>query len=234
MRRSARTPEDRRFATDVMVCSAYTLLDDGNKNQAVGLFDRIAGFDPGNLPALLGAAAIHERYGRYEQATMHLQRLVEHHPDSGEGRLRLAVNLARLHRSDDAERVLHELVADTDQSWVRAVGYQELARRMMTSGRPEAAEQVLREAVAAVPDNHSLRIQLAVVLDLAHQEREAARVIEEIQPELAGAGASPRWRYAVWPAYDRPSREEDLRAQAAIAAPALAEALQAMAEESAS
>lgn len=234
MRRVARTPEDSRFATNVMVCSGYTFLDDGNKERAVGVFEKVAIFDPKNASALLGAAAVHERYGRYPQAVKHLRRIVEAHPSDDEGRLRLAVNLARLKEGEASLEVLEDLVKNVKTDWVEAVARQELARRLMAMGRLDRALASLQEAVRLVPDDSSLRVQLALALDLSGRPGESARVIESIGPAMSQRGQGPRWQYAVWPEFDLANLEKRLRRQADSATPALAKMLDLTAEGRAS
>jgi Flp pilus assembly protein TadD len=199
----ASTPADRVLAEQTMIALGFALLDTGKKEAATALFYRALRLDGDHPTALLAIGAIHERQGRNAQAARFLGRLVEAHPDHAEGRLRLAVNLERTGDSESAREHLRSLVGGPAPEWIRSVAVQQLARSLVADGRAEEAEATLRSAVAELPSDHTLRIQLAWVVDLRGRPSESGRLVEAIEPDHAQPKDAPRWRYARWPAFDR-------------------------------
>jgi len=230
MARSRRSDDDGRFAIDVMLCAGHTLLDDGARGHAQRLFERVVRLDPSCAPALLGAAAVDERYGRSAEVVGRLRSAVDDGVGDDEVRLRLAVNLSRSGQGEAAAAVLETLAAGAETPWVRVVASQELARHWVAVGMLDRAEVVLRRAIDAIPGVSGLRVQLAWVLDRAGRPAAAAREVESIDPALTSQteAAAARWRYAQWPAFDRPAVEARLEREAAAAAPVLAEVLRRM------
>ncbi len=230
MARSKRTDDEGRFAIEIMLCAGHTLLDDGARGHAQRLFERVVRLDRASAPALLGAAAIDERYGRSAAVVERLRSAVDGGVVDDELRLRLAVNLARSGDAEHAASVLDALASGAETPWVRVVASQELARHWVAVGMLDRAEAVLRRAVDAVPGVSGLRVQLAWVLDRAGRPAAAARVVEAIDPAVDSRSdaAAARWRYAQWPAFDRPGVEVRLEREAAAAAPVLVEVLRRM------
>lgn len=230
LRRVADTEEDRDFAIDVMVCSAYGVLDDGMREQAVDLFDRVIRLEPANRPAMLGAGAVYERLGDFPHAVRQFRALEKAYPSDGEGRLRLAVNLTRVGADDQAETLFRAVAADAEDSWVRIVAVEQLATLLMARGDLVSATEILREAVAAEPRSSSLKIQLAAVLDRMGRPGAASRLVDDVGQLGADSSMSPRWRYAVWPAFDREEQERRLAEVADEGTAALAAAIGSLAE----
>jgi Flp pilus assembly protein TadD len=199
----ATTPADRVLAEQTMVALGFALLDTGKKEAATALFYRTLRLDGDHPTALLAIGAIHERQGRNAQAAKFLGRLVDAHPDHAEGRLRLAVNLERTGEEETARKHLGSLLDGPAPEWIRSVAAQQLARSLVADGRADEAEATLRRAVAELPADHTLRIQLAWVVDLQGRPTESGRLVEAIEPDHAEPEDAPRWRYARWPAFDR-------------------------------
>lgn len=225
MYRRGGPPENRRFATDAMLCAAYTVLEEGNRPRASDLFDRLIRLDRTLPEALLGVGAIDERYGRFDAAVKQLRQLVEVDPANGEGRLRLAVNLVRLDRWEEAEGLLRELAEDTAQRWIRSLAVQELARGLVARGDLEGAREVLRRGLLELPGDQRLRVQSAFVLDRMGHVRAAAELLEGVGGDGPAPGAGARWRYSRWPSFDVAAHEARLADLASAAAPTLAVAL---------
>lgn len=224
MCRSATDDAELRFASDAMVCSAFTLLTDGSRIQADRLFGRLIRLSPGTRLGWLGAAAIDERYGRYDEV---VRLLDDGDPQvvGAEGRLRLAVNLARIGDGDRSREVLGELLAADPPDWIRVVAVEELARRFVEQHDLAAAEEVLRAALAELPSVSGLHVQLAWVLDQEGHPAAAGRELEALTGAAADQAVPARWRYADWPRFDRAAVEADLARIAAGDATALAAVL---------
>lgn len=171
----------------------------GVKLQGLGLMLHALEFDPTNEAALLGIAAVHERSANYHRAAERLLDLLKAHPKHREGRLRMAVNLARLDSSDQARRLLEELVAEPAADWVAAVAYQELGRIHREAGRLNFAEAVLWEGLERFPGDGRIRTQLAFVLDYRRQPKRALSVMEGMRDATAGDGPTARRRYGIGP-----------------------------------
>lgn len=233
MWRSARADEERAFAADAMVCSAFTLLTDGSRIQADRLFGQIIRLAPSSTLAWLGAAAIDERYGRFEDV-VNLLSAADDGVIGAEGRLRFAVNLARTGDGDRSRQVLEALLADDPPTWARIVATEELARRHVEARDLEGAEVLLRAAIAELPAVSGLRVQFAWVLDQEGRSAAATRELEGISGVAADAVVAARFRYADWPQFDRAAVEAHLHEVATAAAPALTTVLAARGEGAAS
>ena len=133
--------------------------------------------DAANELALLRQAASHEKSGRFENAATLLQQLVQAHPDSDHGRLRLGVVLRRLGRGPEATRVLEPLAqkAETPR-WIAGIAYQELAAIERAAGRGQRGEEILRQGIERV-GTQGLYIQLAYYLDERQRSDEAVAVL---------------------------------------------------------
>ncbi len=207
------TAAETELVNRIMVCLAYSLLGEGYQNQAQTVFERIVNWDPDNRWARLGVAAIHERQGQYQAAIDHLEALIAAHPDGYEGQLRLAVCLARVARQGYSQRLLRELIAGPAADWIRIVSYQQLAQARINSGDLAAAEPLLWAGIAEFPDEHSLRIQLALAIDLDDRPVAAGTVIEDLRPTARArhpVKPAPRLRYGRWPHFDLAAAEAGL------------------------
>jgi tetratricopeptide (TPR) repeat protein len=171
------------------------LLQSAQQLPAAEMFQQAVELDGRNTAALLGLAAIYEKYAQAESAVKTLRRVLEADPGNPEGRLRLALNLKRLDQAQDARKLLEELTAATDPSWVTPLAYQELARLHGDQERMAEAEKVLRQALGRYPDDARLTIQLAAVLDRKGEQRQASALLEKIFDAPASRDASPRYLY---------------------------------------
>jgi tetratricopeptide (TPR) repeat protein len=152
--------------------------------------------DPG---ALIGLANGLERAGNYKATASVLGTLVKAHPESSEGQLRLAINLARTDHRGAAREHFKLCTAESNPDWVRAIAYQEQARELLDNDKLEAATALLRKAIASVPADFHLRVQLVAALDRQHLFLEASRMVEEIRRLQSSREPSARLRYAEWP-----------------------------------
>ena len=183
-----------RVAADLLGRLGAQLLAESTYQGALNSFSLACSLDPGHAPAHLGRGIVLEKRARYLQATEALDRAVAAQPDLAEARLRLAINLARVEQEGEALRQLETLRASDAPAWVKALGYQELARLHGRRDRPDVALQVLQEAVSAVPNSTKLNIQLAHYAERVRRQDIARRSIDAVK-SLAAEVDEPRDRY---------------------------------------
>jgi tetratricopeptide (TPR) repeat protein len=212
------------FSEGLLVNFAADLAQAGGSAAARDLLEGALLLNPGYEPALLSLGFSFERDSEYLKASDVYQTLVDTHPDSDEGRLRLAVNLIRAGRPEAAERIFRELLQNGANPWIEALAAHELVRLKMakTKDLPEA-EREARSALQRMPDDQKLWILLAAILERSNRHDEAIEVLGNLPS--ASRGVSPRARYAEWPAMGIRASQAHLNRRAAEAIPALKAAL---------
>ena len=205
----------KHLAGGLMASVAGGLQVGGSLQTARLLFEQALGLAPENAAALLGLGAHFELLGRYDLAAAQYSRLHAEHPGDLEGALRLGVNLVRLKRYDHAIPILRECAAADDPAWIAVVATEELARALVASGKLTEARAVLQRCIERAPEETSLRVQLAFVLDRANDPVAARRTVEGIGAGDPAAGPSARLRYCRWPrqALDAVRAELEVAAQ---------------------
>jgi DNA-binding SARP family transcriptional activator len=180
------------------------------------------------VEALLGLAVSFERYAEYQAAREHLERLLEARPGDEEGRLRLAVNLARLGEKGKSARQLEELAGAAEASWVRALAAEERARPLLRAEKWEEAGAWLEQALGRSPGADKLYLQAALVEVARGEPWRAHETLDRLASRRASEpSVEPRFRYASWPverlSAPRARVEESLAASREALAQALAE-----------
>lgn len=196
------------FSECLLVDLATQLARAGLWQGARRALEMAIGVAPDSAPALLGLGALLERMGDPMAAVEALQTLVQAHPDNREGRLRLAVNRARLGAGREAGELFRGLLDSSTRLWIRTLAYQELGRLLISEGRADEAAEFLGVAVEAIPSNQRLRIMEAFALEAAGRLRESGAAVERLDVDLAQQTTSPRYLYSRWPELD----EERVRA----------------------
>ncbi|MBI4916337.1 MAG: hypothetical protein HY825_10860 [Acidobacteria bacterium] len=217
----------RGFASSAMACMAGTLGSVASFGQARRLLERAIRLDPGSEIAGLLLGALDEREGRYGDAVDVLRPLVQAHPDAGEARIRLAVNLRRVGKAAEARGHLAECTQPRYDRWVRGVAYDELARLALDGERWLDAAAVLEEAEAALGPSQAMIVQLSYVLDRLQVPLRARRLAATL-PDRVEAGSRPesdRFRYPVWPDVALASAREALRQRGQASLGALSAAI---------
>jgi tetratricopeptide (TPR) repeat protein len=222
--REANAPA-KAAAGNVLASLAGSLQRPGITGTSERLFRRALELDPANVAALIAMSANMERVGLYRRALEYLESLSKVQPRNPEGRLRLAVNLIRVGLEQRGVELLQACAREGNPAWVRAVAYQELALRFMKAERFDQAERLLREALAAVPAEEGLTIQLVYMLDRLHRPLDARALAKEIGVGTGFEDDSPRFRYAEWPSDDLARVQETLTASTPAAREAIALAL---------
>ena len=191
-----------RFGECMLLDLASRLIGSGHRHPVRQLLEAAVKIAPGSAPVLLGLGALYERTGFPDEAVDELTRLYKKHPGILEGRLRLAVNRARIGEDKAAEELLRGLLAPSSPLWIRTLAYQELGRLLIDKGRIDEAEVQLREGVARIPGNQRLQMQLAHTLDQAWRPKEAESVVDQLETHGSQQSTSPRYRYSAWPDLD--------------------------------
>lgn len=182
-------------ASRILTSLGGLLLESAQQLSAGEMFQAALELDGRNTAAALALASIYEKNAQSESAVKLLRRLVEAAPEHTEGRLRLAMGLKRLDRVAEAQKILEELVAAEDSSWVTSLVFQELARLHSEKERTSAAEKVLRAGIERFPQDARLHIQLASVLDRRGEPGEAAVLVEKVLSFPQGESDSARYLY---------------------------------------
>jgi tetratricopeptide (TPR) repeat protein len=185
----------REDAAGTLAALAGEIARQGNPEQLRRLLEAALAIDPESEPALLFMAVHLERYGRPEEAVAVLRRLVAAHPECHEGALRLAVCLRRSGRQTP-DGLLKSCLETAAPEWVRAVAFDELARRAADGGDWKAAVAVLSDAVRTLPEVTGLRIELAHAYDRDHRPRAALDVVRGLASEPPASRPSPRFIYS--------------------------------------
>jgi predicted Zn-dependent protease len=171
----------------------------GSEKRAAELLEAAAGLRGDDEGTLLGLACLHEKYGRFAAAVEVLRGLVAARPDHPEGRLRLALNLARTGSGDEARRLLRELRRDPSAAdWIAVLAHQEEARMLADGGDLREAERIVRAALRRWPGQPTLTIQLAYLLD-AGGDLQAARELLATVDDGERGGPAERSLYNRWP-----------------------------------
>ena len=193
---------DLVLASNVLTSLAGHLQQYYRDSDAAALYYQAIRFNPSNVTAYLGVAAIHERHGEYELAIRHFERLIEVDPGCHEGRLRLGVNLARAGRLDESADTLRPLLHADAPDWVASVAYEEAARVEVERGDLQSAYDLLLQAVERFPQDTTLPIQLAYVADRAGSAPDDPDLAEALKQGTDQETTSPRYVYSQAPIDD--------------------------------
>jgi tetratricopeptide (TPR) repeat protein len=221
-----RRPELEGFAEAVLVSLASDLARRAAPFQSAILLERALAISPDFAPALLGLAALHERFGDREQAHDALARLVAVDPENAEARLRLGIVLSRTDRPAAAQEVLRALIDSSPPEWILSNASQELASLLVKEQRLGEAERLLADAISRVTSDQPLIIQLSWVQDLSGRPTEATATLEHIERGHQRQFESARLRYTQWPDLGEYENRAKLRQMAAERLPDLRRALE--------
>ena len=174
--------------------------DDGLGARA--LFERVLELDPEHRLARYWAGFLSEKYGRYQRAAHHFERLAEVDPDDTEARLRWAVVRLRLggRGASTAATTLRQLARDTTGTvpgWMSRVAFGELVRSLGATD-PRAAIALAREGLGRFPDESSLHVQVAyhLRLDAWDESLRSLGRAETLRPAENALGARARYDLA--------------------------------------
>ncbi|HWN43348.1 MAG TPA: tetratricopeptide repeat protein, partial [Thermoanaerobaculia bacterium] len=218
------SPEGKRRASRFLMGLAAEMVWTAPPSLRARVFQQILAYDNRQEAALLCLAVDAERQGRYADAVGYLERMPPGHTES---RLRLAVNLARLGKMQEARKLLRELSAANPakaEPWQLAVAWQEMARLQLAAGDLDGAEQTLREGLQRLPEDDKLALQLGLVRDLRKDPRGARDAVADLG-KTPGAGGAARHRYNQLPLESLDQAWVELQEQGVGQIPALAAVL---------
>jgi tetratricopeptide (TPR) repeat protein len=218
----------RRTAARLLLGLAAQLLRNAPPGLAERAFLQVLAFDEDDETARLYLATSAERQGRYPEAALQLERLLRSHPDHAEARVHLAVNLRRLGKTHDADRLLAGLIegpAAAKEDWVLALAYHESGRALLAAGRLDEAERLLRQGLKRLPGDEKLLVQLAGVFDLRHDPAQAREILAGVKPHQGSGESAPRHRYTQTSMAALDQTWSDLQHSVPESLPALAAAL---------
>lgn len=220
------TPAGKKRAARFLDGIAAEMIWTAPPSLRARLFQQILAFDPEDRTALLCMAVDAERQGRYAEAVTGLERLNRILPGQPEVLLRLAVNLARIGKVQDARRVLADLLSQKlAEPWHVAVASQELARLLTAAGNLEAAEAAVRDGLKRLPDDDKLALQLGMIRDLRKDPRGAREAVAKVGLKTGGSGGAARHRYNRMPLEELDRAWSELQQTALDLLPTLADAL---------
>jgi tetratricopeptide (TPR) repeat protein len=209
-------------AAQALLSLAADLLGSGVQGAGRELLGRALTLDSRGEAAGLFLAASYERDGDYPKAVEILEGVARAHPESFEARLRLNVNRDRIGRTAEARQAFQALISEPGPDWVRTVAYQEMVRIHLRNQRRADAVALLRQAVARLPREPQLAVQLAYLLDRQGSAATAGEILDRLP---TGAGGSPRHRYGQWPAAALEEARRSLTQQSILRLAALSKAL---------
>jgi len=212
-------------AAQALLSLAADLLASGVQSASRSMLDRALALDGRNEAVGLFLAASAERDGDYPRAVGVLERLAEAHPDSAETRLRLGINLDRVGKTAQARETLQRLTSESVPEWIKTVAFQELVRIQLREGWQDRAVALLRHAVARLPNQTQLAVQLAYLLERQGSATAAREVLAGIKPRPQATDGSPRHRYGQWPTAALDEVRRSLTQQSILRLAALARAL---------
>jgi tetratricopeptide (TPR) repeat protein len=203
----------RSFASDALASLGGHLQEARIEGPAADLYSRAVELDAKNSTALLALAVLRERHGDSDRAVPHLRRLLEVEPGHREGALRLAINSLRLGGGAEGEGMLRSLAEGGPADWIRSLAYQELAKVIAAREEWGTAQQLLAGAVARIPDDPTLAIQLAYVSERSGVDYPEAALVAALERAAAQPALSPRFRYIRIPYERLDDLRRDLRAR---------------------
>ncbi len=177
------------------------------------LYRRALEHDAHNEAALIGLATSYERYGDYPRAVTILEDLAAAHPESGEGLLRLAINLDRLGVRARARGLVERVITLKAPDWVRSLAYQQLARILVETGDLEQAAQLLESSLEKIPSQRGSIYLLAHIYD---RQRQPYKSLELLQALTPSRDESPRKIYDSWPETSLRTIRQELSEAAAV------------------
>lgn len=182
-------------ASRVLTSLGGMLMEHAQQLPAAELFYQALELDGRNVAARLALATVYEKSAQPESAIKALRELLKYDPDHSEARFRLAMNLKRMDQKADAKKILNEMLAANDASWVAPLVYQELARLYAETQDWASAEKVLRAGLGRYPDHVRLHIELSSVLDRRGSFGEAKTLLQKVVELPAGSGDAERLLY---------------------------------------
>lgn len=146
--------------------------------KALENYRTVTNLDPANKTARMRLVAMLIAARQYEFAESELAKLMEESPNDRDGLLLRAGILQGRGKLEEADRLLRELLADGGQN--DPIVLAKLAEVQIAQGDFEGGEQNLLKALAAAPDNGTIRMALGALYTSQGRLEEAQEAIEEV------------------------------------------------------
>ena len=216
-----------RLASSVLAELGMAVDGAGLPRSALRLLQQATEVDPSNAEVWRYLVFWYERRGQVDRAVGALEKLLELRPELHDARLRWAIGLRRLGRTDAALKALGDILERRVAPEVEVVALQEAARIHGEAGRFDQAVGLLDDGLGRFPANQRLRLQLAHYLERRpgrdpEDRRRAAALLDELPPEN---GPSPRYVYQKPPSLQDGSARTELRRHAIARLPVLSQAM---------
>lgn len=157
--------------------------------EAVAAFDQLVSTQPGNAEALRSYGQYQLSKRRMPEAEGLLRRAVAADPRDSDAKRALAAVLVRTGRHDEARPIYVSLSGETE-------GRTALAKALLSSGNPVAAQQELQTLLATDPGNRTIAAQLAQLNRHLQQTAALRQVGYERQMGAARPPAAAPKRFA--------------------------------------
>lgn len=149
---------------------AYLLLESGDNQGALDLYDEVLVRDKYNRIALTGKVYVAQRAGQHEVAVGAARQLVRLDPRDTAARANFVTALGNSHLPSAMTELQNMVDARPNDASARAA----LAKLLLRRGYFEQAYQELGEAIRIEPDNLAHKLNLAILYDRAEQGARAA------------------------------------------------------------
>ncbi len=226
--RKATSAVGRNLAASALAEIGVAIDRSGMPTTSRRMLEESLALDPSQTSALLYLAYAHQRRANFEHAIPLLRQLLDVAPQSQQGKLRLAHSLAQQGEATEAARLLRQVLRDSNVDWMLTIAYQELASLLQAQQRYVEAARLLEAAVARLPSQQRLRIQLAYALDRIGEGHRGREVLANLPADRGQP--SPRNFYSQRPQTAGSDGRSALQRHAMARLPLLAAALEQTAE----
>ncbi len=222
---TGRSPEALSEAADFLTHMAERIWDSGYFNlfdSADSALDLAVNYEDDHIAARYLRSMISEKRGFYRKTLRDLEHLHRLKPLQGDITLRLAVNLARQGKEDQAAELLDTLIERHTriEDWVHHVAFQEAARLAMEREKWRRAGEILDQAQATYPKNKRFEL-MEIDLHRRATHRPDPRSRALLDAWDSDFGETPRLRYLRGPLPEMEANRTRLAKRASFRAPAL-------------
>ena len=213
----SRSPSASGLAADIFASIGSALLEASLNRFSERLFRRALDLEENHDLSLLSLGMSYESLGDYERAVDYFESLVQAHPEHYQGRLRLAINQARIFRIKAATRQYRRILEGTPEPWIKSLAYQGLAQVFMEDEEMEEAIELLEGGIQELPGEDKLFVKLAFLYDAMLQGERSRELLAAVEQATGGGGSegeSSRHRYTRGPEEAVSSLRIDLWRQA--------------------
>ncbi|HEU0117903.1 MAG TPA: tetratricopeptide repeat protein, partial [Alphaproteobacteria bacterium] len=161
---------------DELLNDAHLLLESGDNQAALGLYNQVLAQAPTSRAALSGKMYALQRTGQYEDAVVIGHKLLQLDPQDQNTRANLIAALSQSYAQSSMIELQQMVDANPDNATVRVA----LAHLLMRRGYVDQAFTQLSRAVQIVPGNLSYQLDLAILYDQAGHHIEALQLYRAV------------------------------------------------------